>query len=297
MLEDPTVPVDKLMPSGAQTALIVAAALGFVAIWLYAIRESRRRNDLVPVYIVLGAGLAIYYEPLGDALAQVYYPERGQETWIHAFGRDIPVFIGLLYFWYMAAGSMWLLRASQRGVAAREWWTFWGGFLAVAMTIELVGSKVLATDTGSPWIYHGDQAFVVMDVPFFTPWTYTAIDMTVAAGAVAVAHVLPRNRQWLLLPFVPMLMAAGHLMPALPTALALHSTDSDVLIHLGALGSAAFVLTLSYVFSLAYRRPWGPALLQDRGQRERPQQRAHVLRVEPVAGGEHREHALEPLDH
>jgi hypothetical protein len=255
MLDDPALPLDKLMPSGAQTTLIVLTGLGAVAIWLYAIRESRRRGDLVPLFIVAGAGLAVFYEPLGDEISKVYYTERGQETWIHAFGRDIPAFIGLLYFWYMSVGAMWLLRASKRGVSAREWWTTWAGFLAFALALELVVAGLVGDDSGAPWIYYGDQAFVVLDVPFFTPFTYVSIPTAIAAGSVALAHVLPRRQQWLLLPAVPMLMLAGHAMPAFPSALAMHSTDSELLLYLGALGTGAFALVLSHACSLAYRRP------------------------------------------
>jgi hypothetical protein len=258
MLEDPTLPIHKLMPTGAQTGLIVLTGLGAVAIWLYAITESRRRKDLVPVLIVAGAGLSVFYEPLGDAMAKVYYTENGQHRWINAFGRDIPVFIGLLYFWYMSVGAMWLLRASKRGVTARQWWTCWSGYLAFALTLEMVAANGLANADGAPWIYYGKQAFVVLDVPIFTPWTYVSIDVAIAAGVVTMARYLPLRQHWLLLPCVPMLMLAGHAMTALPSSLALNSTDHGLLLHLGALGSAAFALILSHVCSLPFRRPWGP---------------------------------------
>jgi hypothetical protein len=55
-----------------------------------------------------------------------------------------------------------------------------------------------------------------------------------------------------------MLMVCGHAMTALPSALALNTTDNTVLLHLGALGSAGFALLLSYACSLAFRRPWSP---------------------------------------
>jgi hypothetical protein len=50
------VPVDKVMPAGAQTAFIIGAAIGAVLIWAYAISESRRRRDLIPVFVVVGSG-------------------------------------------------------------------------------------------------------------------------------------------------------------------------------------------------------------------------------------------------
>jgi hypothetical protein len=54
-----------------------------------------------------------------------------------------------------------------------------------------------------------------------------------------------------------MLMVAGHAMTALPSAVANNSTTSTALLDLGALGTAACALILSYCASLAFRRPWG----------------------------------------
>ena len=252
------VPVDKVMPSGAQTIFIVVSAVLCALMWAYAIRESLRRRDWIPVLVVAGCGAAIFYEPLGDQMAHVYYTERGQISWIHAFGRHIPLFVGLLYFWYMSVGTMWLLRAKRTGVSARRWWTAWGGFLAFALSLEMVSAKGFHYADGAPWIYYGHQAFLITNVPIFTPFSYVSIDIPIALGACAAAHWLPRRMHWLVLPTTPMLMVAGHAMTALPSAVANNSTNSTALLDLGALGTAAFALILSYCASLAFRRPWGP---------------------------------------
>lgn len=261
------------MPADTQTVLIVAMAVMAALMWCYAIRESQRRGDLVPLFIVIGCGLAVFYEPVGDALVKVYYTERGQETWIHAFGRDIPAFIGLLYFWYMPAGAMWLLRAAERGVTARAWWTRWAAFLAFATFFEMLVLQV----AGTTWIYHDAQPFMVLDVPVFTPWTYVSFDVTIAAGTVAMAHYLPRRHHWMIVPAVPMLMVAGHAMTSLPEGIAFYGTDDDLLRHLGALGSAAFALILSHVASLAFRKP----LSAGRARLERATATAPLV-LEPV---------------
>lgn len=266
MFDDPTVPVDRLMPADTQTVLIVAMTVMALLMLGYAVSESRRRRDLVPLLIMIGSGLAVFYEPVGDALVQVYYTERGQETWIHAFGRDIPAFIGILYLWYMPAGAMWLLRKSKHGVTPYEWWSRWAAFLAFATFFEML---VLGVG-GETWIYHDQQPFMVLDVPIFTPWTYVSFDVTIAVGTVAMARYLPRRQHWLIVPAVPMLMVAGHAMTSLPEAIAFHGTDDEVLRHLGALGSAGFALIVSYLASLAFRKPWPP----DRAELDR---RASVL--------------------
>lgn len=267
MLGDPTVPVRALMPQGTQTVLIVAmTAMALLSIG-YAIRESRRRRDLVAVFLVIGCGLAVFYEPLGDALVRVYYTEVGQETWIHAFGRDIPAFIGILYLWYMPAGAYVLMRLCERGVGARLWWTRWAGFLAFAIVFEML----ILTIGGTPWIYHGTQAFVVAGVPVLTPFTYVSFDVTIGVGVAALARFLPRRHQWLIVPAVPMLMVAGHAMTSLPLAVVLATgTTSTTAVAAGAIGSAVFAVVLSYAASLAVRRPWpaGPAAQPAAPERE-----------------------------
>jgi len=256
-MQNNDVPTDALMPAAAQVGLTIATGCIAVAVFAYAVVDSRRRRDLIPVYLVLGSGLAVFYEPLGDLLAKVYYPERGQWTWITTFGHGIPMFIGLLYFWYMSLGALWLLRKSAVGVTAKQWWTAWGGYLVFAIALEMVAAKGLSSVTGAPWIYYGHQAFMIANVPFFTPFTYgPSIDTGVALGMLLVMRFLPRRQYWLLLPLVPMTMLAGHLMTAWPSVVTMQSTDNTLLHHLGALGTGAFAVLLSYLGSRAFRAPW-----------------------------------------
>jgi len=281
MLGDPTVPIRALMPQATQTVLIVAMTALALASIVYALRESRRRGDLVPVFLVLGAGLAIFYEPLGDALVKVYYTERGQETWVTAFGRDIPAFIGILYLWYLPVGAYVLLRVAERGISPRAWWSRWAGFLAFAVTFEML----ILTAGGTPWIYHGEQAFEVLGVPVLTPFTYVSFDVTIGAGVCAMAYFLPRSRHWLIVPAVPILMVFGHAATSLPLAIALHSgTTSDVAIAAAAIGSAAFAVLLSWVASQAFSRPWPARAAAERAAAERaPAQRPASARPVPDA--------------
>lgn len=256
MLGDPTVPLDAQMASTMQTILIAFTAVLAVASIAYAMLESRRRGDLVLIFLVIGAGLSVFYEPIGDALVRVYYPEHGQETWIHAFGRDIPAFVGILYLWYMPAGAYVLLRMSERGISARAWWTRWAAFLSFAIAFEMA----TLTAGGTTWIYHGTQAFKVLDVPVLTPFTYVSFVVTIGVGVCLMARHLPRRLHWLILPAVPMLMVAGHAATSFPLAIALHSgTHSPTLVALGALGSAAFAVVVSFLGSLAVRAPWPAA--------------------------------------
>jgi hypothetical protein len=247
------VPSDVPMPETGQLVLIVGMTVLAIAAMLYAVIESRRRGDLLLVFVVIGAGLAIPYEALGDGLVRVYYTERDQITWIHTFGRDIPAFIGILYFWYLPASAFVMLRRARDGIAARQFWAGWGLNLAFC-----IGFEILVTSTlGATWIYYGPQAFVLGDVPFFTPFTYVSFCIGIAAGVCGLERLLPKGQQWLVIPAIPMLMFAAQGMTSLPLAVSLHSgTTSSTWLAVGALGTAFFSVVLAWIVSLAVRKPW-----------------------------------------
>jgi hypothetical protein len=249
----PALPLEQPMPHTAQIVLLIAMSAMALASIGYAVRESRRRGDLVLVFTVIGAGIAIFYEPLGDALVDVYYTEHGQISWIHAFGRSIPAFIGILYFWYLPVSSYVLLRAQKTGMTAKRFWSLWGGFLTFAILFEMFVTSV----GGKAWIYYGPQAFKFFDVPVLTPFTYVSFCVGIGTGVCGLARVLPRRQQWLIVPAVPMLMTASHAATSMPLALALHSgSSSRVAIYAGAIGSALFAIALAQIASLAVRKPW-----------------------------------------
>jgi len=252
-LNDPTVPLTAVMPHTTQIVLLVTMILGALASIGYAVSESRRRGDAALIFLLIGSGISIFYEPVGDALVKVYYSEHGQIQWIHAFGRSIPAFIGILYFWYLPIGAYVLLRWSRDGITARRWWITWTGFLAFAVAFEMA-----VTSIGGPaWTYHGPQAFKVFDVPVLTPTTYVSFVLGIGMGVWALVRWLPRRQQWLIVPAVPMLMTASHAATSMPLGIALYSnTTNTSLIAIGALGSAGLALTLAYFGSQIFRRPW-----------------------------------------
>ena len=257
MDSDIPVPSDVPMPQTAQTVLIVAMTVMALLSLGYAIYASVRRRDLVHIWLLLGAGLAIPYEALGDNLVHVYYTERGQISWITTFGHSIPAFIGILYFWYLAVYGYVLIRRAHTGVSARRFWLEWSGFLSFAIFFEM-----LVTSVGGPtWIYYGPQAFMVGDVPVLTPFTYVSFMVAIAGAFCALQRLLPRGRQWLIVPAIPMVMAGSHAMTSLPLAVALHSgTTNTAYIAIGAIGTALFAVVLAYVVSLGVRNPWAPEI-------------------------------------
>ncbi len=242
------VPWDAVMPQGPQwTLTIVSALLWLLAAW-FVRSECRRRGDLVPLYAFIGGGLAILYEPLGDTLASVLYPVHGQMVWTNLFGRPIPVFIGLLYFWYMSVPAIYFLRRVEQGLTVAGLWRMYLLSFVLAFAIECYGVNVGA------WVYYGDHAYRLLGVPVWCPVTYSGFLCSIAIGLHSMATHLERRHQWLIILGLPACMMGGHLAMSLPAAAAMFSTGDPLWIWVGASLSMLLGLLLVYAMGVQYAR-------------------------------------------
>jgi hypothetical protein len=240
------------MPDGLQVGLLVVLGVGAAVavgaqLWLAA-----RRSTPVPVLVSLGALLCVVYEPIGDMMVLAYYPEDGQVTWVHLFGRKIPLFIGLMYLCYIGPFVLLFDELRRRGFTTRTWWSLWAG-----TALAIIGIEIAVMRFGAAWIYYGPQRTVVADLPLWTPITYVSFLFVIAAGVHGLARWLRPADRWVIIAAVPALLAGAHLFTSLPAAAALYSTEDPTLILAGALGSIALAAVLSHALSLFFvvRRP------------------------------------------
>lgn len=246
----PEIPRDAVMPETVQTVLIVLMAVAAAAAILYLGWLAIETRDPVPVYLLIGSGLAIVYEGLGDSLVLAFYPEVGQETWIHVFGRDIPLFTGLLYFWYMCPFVILFGRAAEEGFTTQRWWTLVASSWLFVTLFEI---GWMALD--NPWLYYGDQAMVVLDLPMHVPFTYTTFLVALGAGIYGLVRFTAPKFHWLVIPAVPVLLAGSHAAASLPAATALYSTDKDGLILTGSILSILLSVLIWWTVSMLFIRP------------------------------------------
>jgi hypothetical protein len=244
----PAPPSNVVMPATAQHVFLVVMSAMAVAAVGFSIRESRRRGDIVPLYLLAGAAVAIFYEPLGDFLVLALYPIRHQTGWIQMFGHKVPLFIEILYFWYFCPFVLLFMRMAQRGFTARSWWALWGGALAFASGFEVLGLHL------KTWLYYGHQPLVVLKLPLWIPFTYVSFLFAIGAGVYGIANHLGRRHHWLIVPAMPLLLAASHAATSFPGASALYSTSDRTVILLACIGSMAAAVLLAYVLWLTLRR-------------------------------------------
>ena len=232
------------MPGTAQDVLLVTMSLAAVAAVAFSVRECRRRSDLIPAFVLLGAAIAIAYEPLGDFLVLAFYPVHHSIGWVSMLGHKVPLFIEILYLWYFVPFVLLFMRLAERGFTARRWWTLWGGTYLFCSAFEVLGLHL------KTWLYYGPQPMVVLKLPIWVPFTYVSFLFAIGAGVYCITRGLERRHHWLVVPAVPILLAASHAAASFPGASALYSTRNGTVLFLGGLGSIAVAALIAYALRL-----------------------------------------------
>lgn len=238
-------------------ALFGAAA---VAALIYMVYVARKDRVIYPFFLFAGAGLTVVYEPLNNVLGLCTYPEIDQITYLSLMDRDMPVYLGFVYFFYFSATVMWLKRRFDAGIDVTQWWKYYAAFTAFVTAFEPV---FIWRDW---WNYYGDQgSLMLFDFPM---WWWIANGYCLF-GAATVFHLLGRHgvlterKAWMYVPLFPMSVVAFHLTAALPIYFALQSNASHGVITLASMGTMALALFNMYLLSQIVPRKRTAAVVKE----------------------------------
>jgi hypothetical protein len=265
------------MPQMLQAVLIAATAIAGATVFVWAAAEIVRRRNYVPLLVAIGTQLAAPYEALGDGLLHAYYPEAGQIGWLHAFGRDLPLFVQLLYLPYVVVFvDRFVHFARTRGFTTRSWWWTWTATLAATGVMEMAVKAF-----GPAWIYYGRQPLVIFGVPLWVNLTNTTFLFTIATGVYLIATRLPARSVWLIAPTTAAGLAAGHFVTALPMGWALDSDAGTPVVYLAVAASTAIALGVAWLAgALVFLRSSAEHLDHGRAATSR-RQRTQAMRPGP----------------
>lgn len=211
----------------ATTQAIAGAIFGFglLLTLIYAARTARRVRDVYPFALVLGGGLLCFGEPFVDVLGHCMFPVDDVAPYIDTFGRQIPLYMAPVYFFYFGASFVWTFNRLTRGVTMRKWWQGYAGLAAFGLCFEPIPIAL------GWWTYYGDnQPVRFVNVPMWWGFTNTAADIVTAA---LMFHLVRRlrltgARSLVLVPLVPVAFLGVHTMMAFPIYTALNSTTNLV---------------------------------------------------------------------
>jgi hypothetical protein len=230
-------------------------SLAFLLALGYMIRTARAERTIWPLCLMAGAGLAVVYEPINNVLALCTYPE-GQPVFFSALGRDIPLYIGLVYFVYWSAPVLWIMYRIRAGITTTQWWRMYAIVTIVVTCFELVPLQ------RGWWQYYGDHQ--PLEVLRFPMWWWVVNSQAIFGLAVLLHHlrarVLTTNRTALLtIPAMPLLLLFVHGGPAIPVFLAVGSTTNQNVINLAGLTSIAVGLLSVWIYGRLAVAPSGAA--------------------------------------
>ena len=205
--------------------LIACVIFGVAALsaLVYMAVVARKDRSPWPLYLFLGCGLSVFYEPINNVLGHCTYPEIHQLTWITTFGREIPVYIGLVYFFYFSASVLFVMQRIRAGITANQWWKYYGVFTVLVTCFEFIPIS------RGWWMYYGDnQALRVLGFPM---WWWVLNSYCLFGTATVLHHVQRRlrlsgHRSALLVVLYPMVLVAFHATAAIPVFTTLNSSAS-----------------------------------------------------------------------
>jgi hypothetical protein len=143
------------------TTAMFVAAIGITVLVLK--RERGARAKTLGIMVLLGGGLSVCFEPLGDYLGLVWHPEIGQWTAFHQYGRAIPLWIVPTYYWFNGGQTLYVLQRIRGGATKKQLWHMFHAIMVIDGILEL--PPLYAHIYG----YYGNQ-------PFFS-YTYFPIPL------------------------------------------------------------------------------------------------------------------------
>jgi len=244
------------------TQIIIGAVLVAIA-FAYTVYVARKDKVLYPYFLFFGAGLSGLTEPILDVLGISTQPEIHQITAYVLFGRKIPMYLAICYFYYFPIPILWLVRRLAAGMNTRQWWRFFLGLSIFTTVFDIPGIQQ------GLWRYYGP-----MQPPGlfgFPAWWWFGQSSSICLTAMVIhllRHtILTEARSILLIAITPILLFAGLEGPAIPITLALHSSTNPMVTAIVQPVTIALHLMIVWLCGqvVAYRHSTSTTTLDARG--------------------------------
>lgn len=171
----PSPPSDLTMPKTAELVFTVGGAIPLVIAILFAVRHLRSGQGPLLAFCLIGGLAASLFEPFVDVMGLVYLTENGAIGTFTFLGRTMPLFVPLMYPWYIGGFAYLTCRRFERGITTKGVFQLWGTFILGNFLLEAPG---LFTDV---YNYYGNQPFNLWGHPMW--WGAANAFTALVAGA------------------------------------------------------------------------------------------------------------------
>lgn len=152
----PAPPIEMVVDKTPEMVITAFLALITLGAFLYAFWHWRQSGRPIVFMLVLAGGAMMVFEPMVDTVGACWFAAN---SWVafEAYGRPIPVWLCLAYFFYfgIASASVWM--GLKKGMTRRQ---IWIAFVA-AMVGDLIFESVLLIY--DPYAYYGNQPLKFTD--------------------------------------------------------------------------------------------------------------------------------------
>lgn len=174
----PQPPMD--LPIDKQAELVITSSLAVIAVLgvCYALYHWARSGRPVMLLLFFAGGLMMVFEPLVDTVGACWF---SKDSWIafEAWGRPLPVWLCLAYFFYFGIASSMFWLALKRGMSSTQIWIS----LFSAMIGDLLFESALLTV--DPYTYYGNQPMLL---PNGFPLWWMTVNATIPMVLGAIVY-------------------------------------------------------------------------------------------------------------
>ena len=236
----PPPPVDMVMPPVNDT-IATADFVLLAIVAFFVVRETRRTNSMVPIFILLGAALSSMQEPIYDIVGAVWYPHHGAAAYTRAFNVSIPMWLIPGYAWYIGGLGNFMYRKIRDGVTPGKLYLYYFLFWVANFLLEMPGLNLHI------YQYYGEQPFKVLGFPLWMAMTNALMPLMIGALFNSLRDVLVGPTALLTIVIIPMVVGATQIAAGWPTWLALNNGSSSVGTHVAATLSLGLALSIIYL--------------------------------------------------
>src|SRR5436305_6229934 len=229
----PQPPLDMVVGKGPE--MVITVLLGFIAavtLLCSLAHWVRTRRPVMPLLFVTGGAMMVF-EPMVDTVGGCWFPANSTVAF-HAWGRPIPLWLCLAYFFYFGIASAVIWIALRRGVTRAQLWMVFGA----AMVGDLAFEWVLLTV--APYAYFGYQPLRLGNFPLWWMAVNGLVPIVLGAAVYRLDDQLRGRRVLAIIPIGLTVSAAVNASVGWPSWLVINTNLGWAATQLG--GIATFAL-------------------------------------------------------
>ncbi len=236
----PQPPFESTIDSKVQLYVTGFMAAAAVIALIYSLIHWRQSGKPTFLLLFAGGGAMMAFEPLVDTVGACWFPEGNSWIAFRAYGRPLPVWLCLAYFFYFGIGVGLAWQLMRKGLSRAQ---LWGLFVGGIVGDFLMEATLLHFDT---WIYYGWQPLVFLKFPLW--WGPVNSLIVMVSGALVCRYEIYLRQGWRQLQIVPIVLtasAACNTIAGWPSWLVINTDLGPVLTQAG--GLATFALAIWFM--------------------------------------------------